>query len=101
MRPRGSPEVSLEWAYAPLPQEATVNPWSSEAVIILTAAAAAAKLLQSRLTLCDTTDGSPPGSSVHGILQARILEWVAISSSCRSSQPRVRSVVLRLLNWQA
>ena len=48
MRPRGSPEVSLEWAYAPLPQEATVNPWSSEAVIILTAAAAAAKLLQSK-----------------------------------------------------
>ena len=39
-------------------------------------AAAAAKLLQSCLTLCDPIDGSPPGSSVHGILQARILEWV-------------------------
>ena len=36
---------------------------------------------QSRLTLCDPMDRSPPGSSVHGILQARILEWVAISSS--------------------
>ena len=36
MRPRGSPEVSLEWAYAPLPQEATVKTWSAEAVIILT-----------------------------------------------------------------
>ena len=41
-------------------------------------AAAAAKLLQSCPTLCDTTDGSPPGSPVPGILQARTLEWVAI-----------------------
>ena len=43
--------------------------------------ATAAKSLQSCPTLCDTIDGSPPGSSVPGILQARILEWVAISSS--------------------
>ena len=43
--------------------------------------AAAAKSLQLCLTLCDPTDGSPPGSSVPGILQARILEWVAISFS--------------------
>ena len=40
-----------------------------------------AKLLQSCPTLCDPIDGSPPGSSVHGILQAGILEWVAISFS--------------------
>ena len=46
-----------------------------------TTAAAAAKSLQSCLTLCNPRDGSPPGSSVHGILQARTLEWVAISSS--------------------
>ena len=45
------------------------------------AAAAAAKLLQSCLTLCDPTDGSPTGSSVPGILQARTLEWVAIAFS--------------------
>ena len=45
------------------------------------AAAAAAKSLQSCLTLCDPTDSSPPGSPVPGILQARILEWVAISFS--------------------
>ena len=45
------------------------------------AAAAAAKSLQSCLTLCDPTDGSPPGSLIPGILQARTLEWVAISSS--------------------
>ena len=45
------------------------------------AAAAAAKLLQSFPTLCNHIDGSLPGSSVPGILQARILEWVAISFS--------------------
>ena len=45
------------------------------------AAAAAAKSLQSFLTLCDPRDGSLPGSAVPGILQARTLEWVAISFS--------------------
>jgi len=43
-----------------------------------TSAAAVAKSLQLCLTLCEPIDGSPPGSSVPGILQARILEWVAI-----------------------
>ena len=42
---------------------------------------AAAKLLQSCPTLCDPTDGSPPGSTIPGIVQARILEWVAMSFS--------------------
>ena len=45
------------------------------------AAAAAAKSLQSYPALCDPTDGSPPGSPIPGILQARTLEWVAISFS--------------------
>ena len=45
------------------------------------AAAAAAKSLQSCPTLCDPIDGSPPGSTVPGILQARTPEWVAISFS--------------------
>ena len=44
-------------------------------------AAAAAKSHHSCQTLCDHLDGSPPGSSVHGILQARVLEWVAIAFS--------------------
>ena len=48
---------------------------------MLSAAAAAAKLLLLCLTLCDPIDGSPPGSPVPGILQARTLEWVAISFS--------------------
>ena len=43
---------------------------------------------QSCPTLCDPRDCSPPGSSVHGILQARILEWVAIPFSRGPSQPR-------------
>ena len=47
-------------------------------------------------------DSSPPGSSVHGILQARILEWVAISSSRESSRPRDRTLQSPcLLYWQA
>ena len=45
------------------------------------AAAAAAKSLQSCPALCDPIDGSPPGTSIPGILQARTLEWVAISFS--------------------
>ena len=47
-----------------------------------------AKLLQSCLTLCNPVDCSLPGSSLHGILQARTLEWVAKTSSRGSSQPR-------------
>ena len=50
-------------------------------LLYLAAAAAAAKSLQSCPTLCDPLDGSPPGSPVPGILQARTLEWVAISFS--------------------
>ena len=47
-----------------------------------------AKSFQACLTLCDPLNCSPPGSSVHGILQARILEWVVMPSSRRASQPR-------------
>ena len=61
----------LEWA--------TVSLWSEVA--------------QSCPTLCNPVDGSQPGSSVHGILQARILEWVAISFSKGSSRPRDRTQV--------
>ena len=48
---------------------------------IKNAGAAAAKSLQSCPALCDPIDGSPPGSAIPGILQARTLEWVAISFS--------------------
>ena len=54
------------------------------------------------LTLCNPIDCRPPGSSVHGILQARILEWVAMPSSRVSSQPGDQThVSLCLLHWQA
>ena len=55
--------------------------WITSSCLCVAAAAAAAKSLQSCLTLCDPRDGSPPGSPVPGILQARTLEWVAISFS--------------------
>ena len=48
------------------------------------------------LIFCDSMDYSPPGSSVHGILQARILEWVAIPFSRGSSQPKDGSWVFRI-----
>ena len=51
---------------------------------------------QSCPTLCDPVDCSPPGSSVHGILQARILEWVAIVFSRGSSRPRYQTQVSRI-----
>ena len=62
----------LNWQAGPLPLMLPGEPMG---------AAAAAKSLQSCPTLCDPIDSSPPGSSVPGILQARILEWVAISFS--------------------
>ena len=58
-------------------------------------------LLQSCLTLGNSMDGSPPGSSAHGILQARILEWVAVASSKICSQARDQTCVSCLLHWQA
>ena len=58
--------------------------------------AAAAKLLQSCPTLRDPIDSSPPGSSVPGILQARILEWAAIaSSSARNGSQLTRKLPLK------
>ena len=55
----------------------------------IAAAAAAAKSLQLCPALCDPTDGSPPGSSIPGILQRWILEWVAISfpNACMHAKP--------------
>ena len=55
--------------------------WLFFRFFLITAAATAAKSLQSCPTLCDPIDGSPPGSPGPGILQARTLEWVAISFS--------------------
>ena len=66
-----------------LPKEITLNFPIKQALLRMqpAAAAAAAKSLQSCLTLCDTIDSSPPGSPVPGILQTRTLVWVAIALS--------------------
>ena len=58
-------------------------------------------LLQSCLTLCNPTYYSSPGSSVHGILQARILEWVAMPFSRGLPDPWIKPTSLSLLRWQA
>ena len=59
-------------------------------------------VIQSCLTVCDPMDCSLPGSYVHGIFQAKILEWVAISYSRRSSWPRDPNLcLLHFLYWQA
>ena len=66
----------------PDPETEPMSPaLQADSTTVPPAAAAAAKSLQSCLTLCDPIDGSPPGSPVPGILQARTLEWVAISFS--------------------
>ena len=62
-----------------------------------------ARSLQPCLSLCNPMDCTPLGSSVHGILQARILEWAVMPSSRGSSRPRDRTLVsylLCLLHWQ-
>ena len=59
--------------------------------------AGTAKSLQLHTTVCDPIDSSLPGSSIPGILQARVLEWVAMPSSRGSSQPRDQTHALGLL----
>ena len=62
-------------------------------IIKNSAAAAAAKSLQSCLTLCNPIDGSPPGSPIPRILQARVLEWVAIAfSRLKTESPSIKNV---------
>ena len=70
-------------------------------IVIVAAAATAAKSLQPYLTLCDPTDGSPPGSPVPGILQARTLEWVAISWKWKVKGKSLSRVLLLAAPWTA
>ena len=67
--------------FIPVPKKGNAKECSNYHMITLISAAAAAKSLQSCPTLCDPIDGSPPGSPVPGILQARTLEWAAMSFS--------------------
>ena len=79
------PEIFCNLSSLPLPLEANgyvCTFWFLPAAVLAhSLAAAAAKSLQSCSTLCDPINGSPPGSAIPGILQARTLQWVAISSS--------------------
>ena len=73
------PDVGMEFMSSTLAGRSfTTKPPAAAAAA---AAVAAAKSLQSFPTLCDPIDSSPPGSPIPGILQARILEWIAISFS--------------------
>ena len=73
LQPIGLQRVRRKWSH--------LTPPAPLLDIVSAAAAAAVKSLQSCPTLCNPIDSSPPGSSIPGILQARILEWVAISFS--------------------
>ena len=73
------------------PPQGTIQPKTPTAPSLRSSAAAVARALQSCPTLCDPKDGSPPGSAVPGILQARTLEWGATASSMRSSGPQLLS----------
>ena len=78
----GGPEFSKETILMPMEWRTKAPCLSVSSLMSLPLSAVAAdKLLQSCRTLCDPIDGSPPGSPVPGILQARTLEWVAISFS--------------------
>ena len=80
---RGRAPMTLEPGLSALPLR-----WGSPSLVQGVGWDVCAKLLQSCLTLCTLMDRSPPGSSDHGILQARILEWVAMPSSSGSSPSR-------------
>ena len=69
--------------------------------IYITCACVHVKLLQSCAALCDAADCSLSGSSVHGILHEKILEWVSMPSSTGSSQPRIEPYIccIHIWNW--
>ena len=78
-------KINFYWSIVALPCCVTFCCTAKESAVC-THAAAAAKSLQSCLTLCNPIDGSPPGSPVPGILQARTLEWVAFPSPMHESE---------------
>ena len=101
----GGPRAQESWSWIVQQQLATLGAWFSSwyqvlirvtscssvprAVLILVLKSQVGEVTQSCPTLCDPVDCSLPSSSVHGILQARILEWVAISFSRGSSNPGI------------
>ena len=98
--------VSLGCKQLPVNSGAHQRPWLRANILptlqlhLPKEACVCAKSLRSCPTLCNTLDCSPSGYSVHGTLQARILEWIAISYSRGSSQPRDQTHISCLLHWQ-
>ena len=82
----------LSFCFHSFPESPVSICFLSYSFSFLTAYCVCAQLLQSCLNLCNPMDCSPPGSSVHGILQARFLEWVAVPSYRISSRPRDRTL---------
>ena len=75
-----------------------ITPWLTEVLCVCVCVCVCAMSLQLCLTLCDPIDCSLPGSSVHGIFWARILEWVAMPSSRGFCQPRDQTCLSYLLH---
>jgi len=84
----GSPRQTSRDVSSILEMKEEPEGWRKEVHIHAASIVAALQLLSHVRFFCDAVDCSPPGASVRGIFQARILEWVAISSSRGSSQPR-------------
>ena len=88
--------ASMSWSKLPFRQAWTnTQPTSPMALLVHESES---EVTQSCPTLCDPTGYSLPGSSVHGIFQAIVLEWIAISFSRGSSQPRDRTRVSRIVD---
>ena len=90
--------MCLHTPFWPIPTQMSLDLWAKKETVKYlktypSFACPRAKSLQPYLTLCNPMDCSPPGSSLHGILQARILEWVAMPSSRGSSRPRDQASV--------
>ena len=102
---KGSNEFMLMEFFGLTCSPSSWNSWLNQILKTLTAPAATAKSLSSCPTLCDPRDGSPPGSPIPGILQTRILEWIAISfSNARKWKVKVKSfsrVWLLVTPWTA
>ena len=89
-----SKHLLISWLQSPSTLILEPQKIKSDAVSPFSLSAAAAKSLQSFPTLCDPIDGSPPGSPVPGILQARTLEWVAISLA--EIEEELKSLLMKL-----
>ena len=88
-----SSEIIVIWVRMFITSLHTIQCWSSPQLSLPSFLCVWGLVSQLCLTLCDAMDCSPPGSSIHGIFQTRILEWVAISFSRGSSRPRDRTRV--------